>query len=485
MRRLRWYVARRLGWMVVTAWVVLSVAFVLFTVKPDPDIALVRFASGFSAAMSGGDVTGAQQQAVEAYRQAHNYDVPVAQRYAKWMFNYATLRWGTTLQGVPIAALIGTALVETLKYLVPSLLISTVTAHALGLYMAINRDGLVDKLGTALAYGGYGVPAFFAAEIVFAVLVHRHGMLWIPLDTARAHQDVLIPMSIDQYILPTIILTVHLIAIQLVFIRSEVIEHLNADFMRTFLASGARPLDLARHALRNAVIPLISSFFAQFLTILYLDIIAIEVAVGPNGFGALTFRAFTDQDVGLILGVTIVPIVVGLVGNFAQDLAYTVLDPRVEYTGSANLGLRERLPTLDLPVRTQAVAAAVVVLVVVGAVGALVGAGGLGLTGGGTGPDAQPTATPEPGLDVRIGYDGPWQAYLRVTVNGSTEERSISGNGNEIIEIDQAADEVRATVRKQDDSRSELTLQIVHDGEIVASESTTEAFGAVRESATF
>jgi peptide/nickel transport system permease protein len=458
--------------MVVTAWIVLTLAFVLFTVKPDPNIAFVRFAAAF------GGGAEAERAAVEAYKAAHNYDVPVLERYVKWMSNYATLRWGTTLEGVPIAALIGHAIKETLKYLVPSLVVSTVVAHGLGLYMAFNRGGLVDKLGTALAYGGYGVPAFFAAELAFGVLLHEYGMLWLQLDTAQAHQDTLVPMAIDEYLLPMAVLTGHLIAIQLVFIRSEVAEQLNADFMKTLRSSGARNRDLARHALRNATVPLISSFFAQILTILYLDIIAIEVAIGPQGFGHLTFNAFTNQDLGLILGVALVPVAIGLVGNLLQDLAYTVLDPRVDYSSAGSFGLRDRLPTVDVPVRTQVAVVGLVVLVVFGAVGAFGGLGGLG--GPGDAGPGERAATPEPGLTVRIGYDGEWRLYLAVTANGTTEDRSLVGNGNEVIELDPNATFVRASVQKQDDSPSKLTLQIVKDGELLDSASTAEEYGSAQ-----
>ena len=464
--------------MVATAWFILSLAFVLFTIKPDPDIALVRFA----AAYSGG--AEAERQAVAAYRQAHNYDVPVLQRYGRWMGNYATLRWGTTLQGIPIAPLIADALTETLKYLVPSLVISTVVAHALGVYMALHRGGIVDKLGNALAYGGYGVPAFFAAELTFGWLLHTHEMLWLAEDSAAAHEGVPIPPGLDQYLLPLIILTLHLVAIQLVFIRSEVVEQLTADFMKTFTASGARRRDLARHALRNASIPLLSAFFAQILTVIYLDVIAIEVAIGPSGFGQLTFNAFTDQDLGLILGVSIVPIAVGLVGNFAQDLAYTVLDPRVDYSSAGGWGLADRLEAIGVPLGAPALAGAAVVLVAVAAVGLVVGGAGLGLPGGG-GIAGTPTATPEPGLDVRIGADGDWRLELHVRSNGTTEERTIEGRGTRIFELDPGATAVRATVQKLGGSNSKLTVQVVKDGEIVDSASSTESYAYLRVEATF
>ncbi len=118
------------------------------------------------------------------------------------------------------------------------------------------------------------------------------------------------------------------------------------------------------------------------------------------------------------------------------------------------------------------------------AVGAAVGFGGAGLSGG-AGLGATPTATPEQGLDIRIGYDGEWRFSLEVTVNGSTEERALTGEGVRVIELDRGATRVWAAAQKLDDSNAKLTLQLVKDGEIVDSGSTSESYGFIRVEASF
>lgn len=328
MSRLRRLVVRRVAWMAVTAWLVLTLTFVVFVVAPDPNIEFVKFAAGLSAAMGGGDVAAAQQAAVESYVRQHNYDVPVGERYVKWMANYATFRWGETLGGEPVTAVVGRGLAVTLTYLAPALLVSTLGAVGVGLLLALRRGSPADRLGTALAYAGYAVPVFYAGEMLFGLLVHKHGMVWLVF---HKQHELYTLENVDQFLLPAVVMTVHLLAVQLVFIRSEVADTLNADFMKTLTASGARRRDLARHAVRNAAVPLVSAFFAEILTLLYLGVIVIEVVFGLPGFGAITFRAIQNRDVALILGVTFVPLLVGVVGNFLQDLAYTVLDPRVGY----------------------------------------------------------------------------------------------------------------------------------------------------------
>lgn len=328
MRRLRGFVVRRVVWMIVTAWLVLTLAFLTFVGTPDPNVPLVRFLAGVEAALGRGNVTAAQQEAAQQYAERHNYDVPILQRYIKWMTNYATLQWGETLSGKPVTAVLGRALTVTLTYLAPALLVSTTGAIAAGLYVATHRGGLADRLATTLAYAGYGVPIFFAGEMLFGILVHKYGMVGLAFNKKHGLYSA---ANIDQFLLPAVILTVHLFSIQLVLVRSEVIENLNADFMKTLTASGAGLRDLARHALRNAAIPLVSAFFAEILTLLYLGIIVLEVVFGLPGFGAVTIVAIKNRDIALILGVTFVPLLVGIVGNFLQDLAYTVLDPRIDY----------------------------------------------------------------------------------------------------------------------------------------------------------
>lgn len=314
------YVLRRLVWLVVSAWIVMSFAFFLFVVAPDPNIALVRWAAGPSEE--------AQRAAIEAYRSMHNYDVPVLERYVKWMGNYATLQWGETLDGEPVRSVIGDSLKVTLTYLLPALLVSTVAALGIGVFIATRQGGIADRLATGLAYAGYNVPVFFAGEFLFGLLVYKYGM--VRFDMNRQH-DLYSATNIDVFLLPALIMTVHLLTVQLVFVRSEVLDHMDADFMKTLDAGGAGPLDRARHALRNAAIPLTSAFFAEILGLLYLSVIVIEVVFGLPGFGAVTIGAIRRRDIALILGTTFVPLLVGLVGNFIQDLAYTVLDPRIEY----------------------------------------------------------------------------------------------------------------------------------------------------------
>lgn len=90
-----------------------------------------------------------------------------------------------------------------------------------------------------------------------------------------------------------------------------------------------------------------------------------------------------------------------------------------------------------------------------------------------------PTATPEPSIQVRVDYPDDWSGSLRVTADGSMENRSISHRGSETYDVDPEASAVAVEVQKEDTTLRELTVQILRNGEVVAEDSTEDEFGSV------
>ncbi|WP_435156094.1 ABC transporter permease subunit [Haladaptatus sp. DFWS20] len=123
----------------------------------------------------------------------------------------------------------------------------------------------------------------------------------------------------------------NLLAVQIRYTRSTSLEYVPAEFVKTLHSNGASACDVGRHVLRNAALPLVSLFFAETATILFITILVVEMVFGLPGFGTLTFNAIKARDPGLILATTMIPIFIGLAGNLIQDIAYAVLDPRVGY----------------------------------------------------------------------------------------------------------------------------------------------------------
>ena len=311
---MRRYVARRLGWAAVSIWVVFTAIFLLFAYTPDPNEAIIAHYSG--------------EEAVEAWAAARNRDLPLYERYARWAGAYLTLDLGRTVGGEPVAGVLKRALPITLLYVVPATVISTVGGVAVGVYTAVRKGGYLDRFGTAVVYSGFGLPVFWLSEIALAVAVDEWELavvVWND-DAPRYATE-----NLAALVLPTLVMAANLLAIQARYTRAEVLDVLPEQFVRTLRANGARSRDVARHALRNAAVPLVSAFCIEALGLLLVTVYVVEIVFRLPGVGALAYDALLNRDAGIVLAVTMLIAVVGVFGNLVQDLLYVALDPRIDY----------------------------------------------------------------------------------------------------------------------------------------------------------
>ena len=236
-----------------------------------------------------------------------------------------TLDWGMSYsQDAPVLAVIERALPHTLRYVLPAMAFALIGGIGIGLYSAIHQQTILARVGAGFAYFGFGIPNFWLAGallFVFTIPLGRYGTATV------AHWQLL-----SNVVLPSLVLGTSLLAGQARYARAESIEYVNAEFVKLLRAKGASGWSVARHLLRNAAVPLLSLFFADLLVILALNIYVIEVVFGIPGIGQLSYLAIQDRDMPLILGTTMVFVLFGIVGNLAQDIAYRVLDPRIDPT---------------------------------------------------------------------------------------------------------------------------------------------------------
>lgn len=315
----RRYVARRLVWSLFAAWLMLSVTFVVYAYMPDPSVEFIRWAAPPES----------QAEAVQAYIEARNYDEPLLQRYLTWVSSYVTLDWGYSFAyNEPVMAVLARKAPITLVYLVPSILLASVASLGLGLAAAHNRGGVADVVASGVAYLGFGLPAFFLGELVLFALIEQLNLFVVEIDSRYGLWTV---QNIWTMLLPIPVVTFNLLAVQTRYVRAESLGTLSADFVKTLRATGARPVEISRHLLRNIAVPLLSVFFTEVLTVLFVTVYVVEVVFGVPGLGLAAYQAIVDRDIGLILATTFIPVLVGLFGNLFQDVAFTVIDPRVYY----------------------------------------------------------------------------------------------------------------------------------------------------------
>ena len=125
-------------------------------------------------------------------------------------------------------------------------------------------------------------------------------------------------------------MTLTLFATRVRYVRSETRKYFQASFVRRLRAAGASRRVVARNVLANAALPLVSVLFTELLGSLLVAVFVVEVALSVPGLGELALTAVRTRDVPVVVAAMLLPVVVGVVGNFLQDLAYAALDLRVE-----------------------------------------------------------------------------------------------------------------------------------------------------------
>ena len=271
------------------------------------------------------------QADLEIKRRALGLDQPPYVRYAKWLRELAQGNLGYSFSsGAPVAKRIGERVVPTLTLTATALLVSYLIAVPVGMLAATRRYTWVDYVATFFAFLGISLPTFFlglAGIYIFALRVR-----WLPVGgtmTLGGSGGVL--DLLHHLILPAMVLAVAGAGALTRYVRSSMLGVLGQEYVRTARAKGlAERIVLRRHALRNALIPVITLAGLQIPALLAGAVITEQVFEWP-GMGRLTIEAINQRDYPVLMGITLITAVLVTVGNLLADVAYSLIDPRIRY----------------------------------------------------------------------------------------------------------------------------------------------------------
>lgn len=313
------FLARRLLALLLTLLAASLVVFLVLDVLPGDPASL----------MLG---TGARPDTVAALRHQLGLDLPAWRRYLDWVGHLATGDFGTSYTySVPVAQLIGQRVLVSLPLALMAIAISTLVAIPAGVVAAGRRGQAADAVLMGTAQIGVAVPNFWLGLLLILLFALRLG--WLPA-SGFAGWDAGAWPAIRSLLLPALALGLPQGAILARVTRSSVLETLGEDFVRTARAKGlTRRAALWRHAVPNALIPVVTIIGLQFSFLLAGTIIIENVFTLP-GLGRLVFQAIAQRD--LIVVQDLVVLLAGSVifVNFLVDLAYAAIDPRLSRGGA-------------------------------------------------------------------------------------------------------------------------------------------------------
>lgn len=316
------YVGLRVLWAAAVSFIIVTITFLLMAAAPNPAIQ----EAATQAALEGGD----PQQAVERERALRGLDEPLHVRYVDFIRNVYTLNWGWSDQrSQPVTEALGEAIFYTAQYSIPWTILTVLIGPLVGVYSAANMYSWRDHAATAFAFFGYAIPNFFFGIVL--LLLFGVWLEWIPV-VYRTDVAVFSLANARQLALPVFVLVTGSIGAVMRVSRNESAEFRKAAFMKTAKAKGVSPFRAyAYHVMRPTLVPLSTTLVSQLLAIFLGSSLLVEVVFGIPGLGRLTFDALVAQDTNLVLGTTLAFTFVAVLGNLLEDIAFTLLDPRISY----------------------------------------------------------------------------------------------------------------------------------------------------------
>lgn len=307
------YLARRLASLGLSLLVAAAVIFAIIDLVPgDP----ARFMLG----------TGARPDTVAALTQQLGLDRPWPERFLRWLTGVLRGDFGTSFTyRAPVAGLIADRVAVSLPLALIALGLAVAVALPVGMIAAARRGRATDLGVMGATQLGIALPNFWFAMML--VVIFAINLRWLPAGGFPGWAQP--GAAIAALILPAVALALPQAAILARLLRSSLVETLDQDYIRTARAKGlTRAQALRRHALRNALIPVLTILGLQFSFLLAGAIIIENVFYLP-GLGRLIFQAMGQRDLITVQGALLVLVGTVILVNFLTDLAYAAVDPRL------------------------------------------------------------------------------------------------------------------------------------------------------------
>ena len=270
------------------------------------------------------------QSVIDEQRHLLGVDKPMWTQFTDWMGQIAHFDLGQSLwTGHPVVEEIQIRLPLSIELAVLATLLAVTIAIPLGVLAAVRQDSWVDYLIRVFSIGGLAMPSFWIGIVMILTTITLFG--WAPpLVFTPFTEDPI--ANLAQLILPAIAVGYRYSAVSMRMTRSTLLEVLREDYVRTARAKGVgERMVVVRHALRNALLPVITVVSLEFAFLIG-GLVVTEQVFNLNGIGKLLVDAVAHRDYTLIQSLVLLLAAVFVLVNFVVDMVYVVLDPRIRYS---------------------------------------------------------------------------------------------------------------------------------------------------------
>jgi peptide/nickel transport system permease protein len=313
------YAANRILLMIPTLIGVAVLVFFMLRIMPGDIVELKLKADG--AAVT--------QETLDMERKRLGLDKPLIAQFGDWMVGVGTFSYGQSMwTGRPVSYEIAIRLELSLQVAIMATVIAVLLAIPLGTISALYQNTWIDYVVRVLAIAGLAVPSFWLGMLMMLGLLFWFN--WLPPITfTHLYEDPL--QNLSQLIWPALAVGYRYSAVATRMTRSTLLEVMREDYIRTARAKGVfERLVVARHAMRNALLPVVTVIGLEFAFLIG-GLVVTEQVFNLNGIGKLFVEATSRGDYTMIQALVMLVAFFFILINFAIDLLYAALDPRIRY----------------------------------------------------------------------------------------------------------------------------------------------------------
>jgi peptide/nickel transport system permease protein len=316
------YIIRRLLLLIPTLFLVTIIVFLMVRLIPGDVIDLIMEEHMF-------ETKRGREVNIEAIEKRLGLDLPIHVQYGRWISDVFRGDLGESMwTDRPVTEELRSRLPVSLELGLLGIIVGLLIAVPVGIYSAIRQDTIGDYLGRSFAILCIAVPNFWVATMV--IVFPSIWWQWTPsLEYIPLAENPI--ENFKQFIIPAAILGMVLSGYTMRMTRTMMLEVLRQDYIRTAWSKGLRErVVIIRHALKNALIPVVSIAALQ-IPVLIGGSVIIEQIFSLPGMGRYFLEAIADRDYTIVSGINLVVASVVLLNNLVTDMTYAYLDPRVQY----------------------------------------------------------------------------------------------------------------------------------------------------------
>jgi ABC-type dipeptide/oligopeptide/nickel transport system permease component len=266
-------------------------------------------------------------------------DQPLYVQYFLWLYNTFTGNLGISVNGLPVVDVIAPRIWYTIELMLVSQILSATLAVALGALAGYKHDSTLDRALSFLALIGYSIPNFWLGLVL--ILVFAVALGWFPvggfsmgIELAKISGLSSVLLHLEYLALPTAVLVIEFTPYYFRLLRSSMIEVARSDYIVTARSKGLTERTIIyKHALRNALIPLVTAVGTS-LGLIFGGSYVVEVVFAWPGLGSLLVIAALSRDYWVVMGVSLITATMVIASSITIDIAYAYLNPKIRFGGA-------------------------------------------------------------------------------------------------------------------------------------------------------